>query len=327
MKVLVTGGSGFLGEHVVRELLARGGNDVRVLCRSHAPMLEELGAEQVLGDVLSEADVASALKGCKGVFHLAGVVSRDPEDSQLMMRVHVDGTRTLLAAAAKAKVKRVVLASSSGTVAVTEAERVSTERDGYATEVAIKWPYYASKIYQEKAALALAETLGIELVVVNPSLLLGPGDRRLSSTKDVLRFLRRQLPVVPPGGINFVDVRDAAAATVNAMERGKPGERYLMGGPNWTFEEFFGRLARAAKMGQPRLKLPKKLSLWGADLVAGLYRSQGREAPLSRESVEMGHHFWWLDASKAARDLGFEARDPSLTLADTVGYLRRGLGE
>ena len=129
-----------------------------------------------------------------------------------MMRLHVDGTRRVLEAMAAAKVGRMVLASTSGTVAVSKDPQVFDESFDYATDVVAGWPYYASKIYQEKLAFRLGAELGIDVVAVNPSLLLGPGDRRLSSTGDVRRFLRRQIPTVPKGGINFVDARDAAAA-------------------------------------------------------------------------------------------------------------------
>jgi dihydroflavonol-4-reductase len=321
---LVTGGTGFLGEHVCRELVARG-EKVRSLARTSSPILASLGVDEVRGDVTAGDEVARAIAGVAGVFHLAGVVSRDPVDSQRMMRVHVDGTRRVLEAAAAAGVRRVVVASSSGTTAVSKEERVHDEGAAYATRTVAGWPYYASKIYQEKLALALGAQLGVDVVIVSPSLLLGPGDRRLSSTLDVLRFLRKQIPIVPEGGVNFVDARDAAAATVEAMRRGRAGERYLLGGPNWTVEEFFGRLSRAAKVGAPRLKLPARLARLGAGLVEELYRAGGKEPPVDRISVEMSQHFWYVDASKAARELGFEARDPALTLADTVAYLRQGV--
>jgi dihydroflavonol-4-reductase len=321
---LVTGGTGFLGEHVCRELHA-GGDRARSLARTSSPILAALGVDEVRGDVTATEDLRGALAGVAGVFHLAGVVSRDPADSQRMMRVHVDGTRRVLEAAAAAGIRRVVVASSSGTVAVSRDDRIHDERDGYATRTVAGWPYYASKIYQEKLAFELGERLGLEIVVVSPSLLLGPGDRRLSSTLDVLRFLRKQIPIVPDGGINFVDVRDAARATVEAMRRGRPGERYLLGGPNWTVEEFFGRLSRAAKVGAPRLKLPAGLSRWSAGVLEELYRARGKEPPVDRISVEMSQHFWYVDSTKASRELGFEARDPALTLADTVRYLRQGV--
>lgn len=325
-RVLVTGGTGFLGEHVVRELVAAHDYEVRVMARSHAPIYDGVGIELLRGDILDPGDLAAAVQGCDGVFHLAGLVSRDPDDGQRMMRVHVDGTRAVLEACKAAGVRRVVVASTSGTVAVSADDEVLDESAGYATEVVAGWPYYASKIYQEKLAFDLGARLGLEVVCINPSLLLGPGDRRMSSTGDVQRFLRREIPVVPEGGVNFVDVRDAAVATVAALDKGRAGERYLLGGPNWTFREFFARLSRASNVSRPRLRLPGKLNRWGASAVEHLYRARGKEPPVDRISVEMSEHFWYCDSSKAERELGFEARDPGLTLGDTIKYLRQDLG-
>lgn len=324
MRILVTGGTGFLGEHLVRGLVDAG-HEVRVMARSRSPVLDGLDVDMVRGDVLAGDELARALDGRDAVYHLAGVVSRDPGDGQRMMRIHVDGTRRVLAHMRDAGVRRMILASTSGTVAVSAEREILDERAGYATELVAGWPYYASKIYQETLAFSLGAELGIEVVSVNPSLLLGPGDRRLSSTTDVLRFLRKQIPVVPEGGVNIVDARDAAAAAVVALERGRAGERYLLGGPNWTVAEFFGRLSRAANVGAPRLRLPPKLARWGASLVEHAYRKWDREPPIDRISVEMGQHYWWLDASKAERELGFQAREPGLTLADTIQYLRQDL--
>jgi dihydroflavonol-4-reductase len=337
-RVLVTGGTGFLGEHVVACLLSRGAYEVRALARSRSPVLSGPGShedgdgdgggvvvEVIRGDLLAGDELDRAVDGCAAIFHLAGLVSRDPDDGQRMMRIHVDGTRRVLEAAHRAGVKRVVVASTSGTVAVSAYPDVLDERAGYATELVAGWPYYASKVFQEKLAFALGRELGVEVVCVNPSLLLGPGDRRLSSTSDVLRLMRGQVPVVPEGGVNFVDVRDAAAATVSALERGRAGERYLLGGPNWTVDEFFGRVARAARVKRPRLKLPARISRLGAGLIEHVYRSRGKEPPVDRISVEMSQHYWYVDSSKAERELGFAARDPGLTLVDTVRYLRQSV--
>lgn len=324
MKYLVTGATGFLGEHLCR-VLVEGGHTVRGLARSRSGVLTELGVEHVRGDVTGGPELDQALAGVDGVFHLAGAVSRDPDDAQRMMRLHVDGTRRVLERMAAAGVKRMVLASTSGTIGVSKDEEILDERAPYAEEIVAGWPYYASKIYQERLAFEHGARLGIEVVAINPSLLLGPGDRRLSSTGDVRKFIQKKIPVVPEGGINFVDARDAALATAAAMAKGRAGERYLLGGPNWTMKEFFARLGRVANVAPPRLKLPSKLNRWGASLVEELYRHRGKEPPVDRISVEMADHYWWIDSSKAERELGFAARDPQLTLVDTVAYLRQGI--
>ncbi|MBA3393031.1 MAG: NAD-dependent epimerase/dehydratase family protein [Deltaproteobacteria bacterium] len=326
--VLVTGATGFLGEHLCRVLVEQG-HTVRGLARSRSAVLADLGVEHVRGDVLDGPELDKALVGVTAVFHLAGAVSRDPDDAQRMMRLHVDGTRRVLermaATGGSPSPRRMILASTSGTIGVSKDDVILDENAPYAEEIVAGWPYYASKIYQERLAFEHGERLGIEVVAVNPSLLLGPGDRRLSSTGDVRKFIKRQIPVVPTGGINFVDARDAALATANALTAGRPGQRYLLGGPNWTMKEFFARLGRVANVAPPRLKLPAKLNRWGATLVEELWRHRGKEPPVDRISVEMSEHYWWIDSSKAERELGFSPRDPQLTLVDTVSYLRQGV--
>lgn len=354
--VLVTGGTGFLGEHLVRSLRKRG-QAVRVLCREPTPELVELGASIYEGDLLaglsrtttipetaSDTDalsaesiddsahvarIATALDGVREVYHLAGLVSREPDKTQAMMQLHVDGTRRVLHACKRAGVRRVLLASTSGTVAISKnPEPIPDESWPYPVDLCGSWPYYLSKIYQEKLALRLASQLGLELVVVNPSLLLGPGDRRGSSTTDVRRFLCGEIPVVPSGGVNFVDVRDVAEACVAAMARGRSGERYLLGGPNWTFRDFLGRLERISKVEGPWLRVPSRFSDLLTRAVAAVdhaYRHRGHSAPVDRISFEMAQHFWYCDSSKAQRELGFLARDPAETLDDTIRDVRAAL--
>jgi dihydroflavonol-4-reductase len=322
--VLVTGATGFLGEHLCRALIERG-HAVRGLARTRSAVLAELGVEHVRGDVLSGPELDRALAGVSAVFHLAGAVSRDPEDAQRMMRLHVDGTRRVLERMAAAGVTRMVLASTSGTIGVSRDEAILDESAPYAEDIVAGWPYYASKIYQERLAFEHGARLGIEIVAVNPTLLLGPGDRRLSSTGDVRRFIKRQIPTIPDGGISFVDARDAAQATASALDQGRAGERYLLGGPNWTTKEFFARLGRVAGVAPPRLKLPQSVNKWAAGVMEELYRWRGKQPPVDRISVEMAGHYWWIDSSKAERELGFSARDPQLTLVETVAYLRQGV--
>jgi nucleoside-diphosphate-sugar epimerase len=322
--LLVTGATGFLGEHLCRTLVEQG-HTVRGLARTRSAILADLGVEHIRGDVLGGPELDRALAGVEAVFHLAGAVSRDPDDAQRMMRLHVDGTRRVLERMAAAGVRRMVLASTSGTIGVSKDEEILDETAPYAEEIVAGWPYYASKIYQERLAFEHGKRLGLDVVAVNPTLLLGPGDRRLSSTGDVRKFLKRQIPTIPDGGISFVDVRDAAEATAVALERGRAGQCYLLGGPNWTTKEFFARLGRIANISPPRLKLPQSINKWGASVLEGLYRWRGKEPPVDRISVEMAGHFWWIDSTKAERELAFSPRDPQLTLVDTVAYLRQGV--
>ena len=284
--------------------------------------------EVVEGSVLDPEAVAKAVDGVERIYHLAGKVSRNPDDVRELYRVHVEGTTTLCRAARSAGVKRIVLASTSGTIAVTEdGETIPDETAPPPLELIGGWPYYTSKLYQEEAAKRECEG-GPEIVILNPSLLLGPGDKRLSSTEDVLRFLARDIPVIPPGGVNFVDVRDVAEAFRSAMEKGRSGERYLLGGPNWSFKKFFERLERLSKVKGPRVKLPESMYTIAGMAVDAFYRQLDKAPPVDRVSIEMGQRFWYVDASKAEREIDFRARDPYETLHDTVAYINKEiLGE
>jgi len=321
-KTLITGATGFLGSHLLQLLLDRGERELRVLSTSPHPELVKKGVELIEGSITSANVVGQAVAGVQRIYHLAGRVSRNPADQRRLYEVHVEGTRLLCKEAQRAGVERIVMASTSGTIAVTEdGESIPDESWPTPLHIIAGWPYYASKVYQETVARQECAG-GPDLVILNPSLLLGPGDERLSSTEDILKFLAREIPVVPPGGLNFVDVRDVAPAFAEAMKRGVAGERYLLGGPNWDFAKLFGRLERLTKVAAPRLHPPGAVIEWGTRAVDALYRHWGKAPPVDRVSVEMSRYFWYLDASKAERELGFRARDPGDTLYQTVAYLK-----
>lgn len=326
---LVTGGTGFLGSHLVRLLVEEGVKNLRVLTTSSPSWLEDLGVEVVEGSITSTEDVARAVKGAGTVYHLAGRVSRDAEDAHAMYRLHVEGTRILCEAAAEANVHSIVLASTSGTIAITETGDVVPDEDWPPPlDIITRWPYYASKLFQERVALQNFSGKGQRLVIMNPSLLLGPGDERLSSTKVVLDFLARKIPTVPKGGLSFVDARDAARAFLSAMENGSHGERYLLGAANWSFEKFFGRLERLTKVPAPFLSLPSRLAVAGARGISAVFKQWKLAPPVEPLEIDMAEHFWYLDSTKARHELGFTTRDTAETLQDTVRYVRRHfLGE
>lgn len=319
MKLLVTGGTGFLGSHLVPRLVAAG-HSVRLIGRSKPSGTPYAGTEYVPGDLKDRDAVRRSLEGVDAVYHLAGLVSFQPKDARKMFELHVDSTRELLRDVREAGVKRVVLASTSGTIAVSKEERVGTENDDYPITVVGRWPYYLSKIYEEKLALEYCRKHAIPLVVLNPSLLMGPGDDRLSSTWTVVKFLNQEIPAMPGGGISFVDARDAADAFVQALTRGELYGRHLMG-VNMSMVDFFRRLERITGVPAPRLRLPSQVNVLGSKLLERWAKMRGTKPVLDPQEVEIGEHWFWLDAAKAEAELGFRARDIHETLSETVQHI------
>jgi dihydroflavonol-4-reductase len=320
---LVTGGTGFLGSHLVHQLVEEGAKDIRVMATAIPDWLIDLGVEPFEGSITKSDDAKRAVEGIREIYHLAGRVSREREDAREMYEIHVDGTRILCDVALKAGAKTIVLASTSGTIAVSEnGDSIPDETMTPPLEIISRWPYYASKSYQEMAALERFNGKGLRLVIMNPSLLLGPGDERLSSTKVILDFMARKIGAVPLGGLSFVDARDAAKAFRTAMKKGRHGERYLLGAANWTFERFFGRLERLTKISAPKLALPSRLMVTGSRVVDSLFKQWNFASPVEPGAIEMAQYFWYLNCNKAARELSFKPRDAGETLHDTVVYLR-----
>lgn len=320
--VWVGGATGFLGQELVRQLLARG-QRVVAASQSGGPITgadsAALSVQAI--DVTDAQKVQASAQGCELAYFCVGRVSRDPDAQAELHRANVVATQAGLEGLRQAGVKRVVVVSTSGTIACgTDPERAYNESDPTPHDVIARWPYYRSKLFAERIALERNIPGTFEVVVVNPSLLLGPGDRRASSTTDVRRFLAGVLPALPRGGISLVDVRDAALGMIAAAERGRAGERYLLSAANMSCVVFFERLGRLSGRRVPQLRLPKQpawavASHWAykkaLDFVGG-----STEIELS--SVEMGSHFWYCDCGKAERELGWAPRDAQLTLRDTV---------
>lgn len=321
--ILVTGATGFLGKHLIERLQrAPEPAHLRILSRGRTPWDQNPQVEVAHGDITSRQDVLRAAEGMTEIYHLAGVVSRDPRDAELLYRTHIEGTRNVCEAALKFGTRKVMVASSSGTIAVSREPVVHDENSGCKNDVVAEWPYYLSKIFAEKLALSYFVQFQLPVVVANPSLLLGPGDDRNSSTGDVALFLEGQILAVPRGGLNFVDARDAATGLVAAMRAGRPGERYLLGGPNWTFREMIERLASLTGLRAPKLQPSLKFSLASARVLRLLFPLAGRAFKLDDASIKMSALFWYCDSTKARSELGFEARDPERTLKETVDDLR-----
>lgn len=336
-RFLVTGATGFLGSYVVAELLSRGHQVVALVRPSSksaadhlATICREAGvegaAEIASGDILDGASIEAAAKGCDGLIHCAGKVSRDPADAELLYRVHVEGTRNALDAARRAGVRRAIVASTSGTIAVSDdAKVVRNESAPPPMDLIARFPYYRSKLFAEMAALERNDPPAFEVVVVSPTLLLGPGDLHGSSTGDVADFIEQRIPAVPGGGLSFVDARDAAVALVLAWGSGRAGERYLVSAQNLTLAAFCSKLERLSGVPAPMFRAPRSLGLAkiGAAVDRALAKRWGVKPRLDETSLEMAQLFWYVDASKAKDELGWVPRDPIDTLSETVGDLRQ----
>jgi dihydroflavonol-4-reductase len=312
-KFWVAGATGFLGSHLVKTLAAHG-HEVVAVSKSGAP-----GVGAV--DVLDEAAVTASARGADGAFLVTGRVSRHRDDAELLHRDNVLGTESALRGLRAAGIRRVVVASTSGTLAVSrDGEQIADESCRAPLELIARWPYYRTKLYAERAALDANKPGELEVVVVNPSLLLGPGDLRESSTGDVRLFLERSIPATPSGGMAFVDARDAAVGMLQAFEKGRAGERYLLNAKNMTIAAFFQRLERISGVKAPLLKMPssRPVALGLNQLFTKAVEAIGGRAPVDAVSVEMAQYFWYCSAEKAERELGFVARDAGETLRDTV---------
>jgi len=317
--ILITGATGFLGKHLVEQLKSEGDTThLRVLCRGLSPWEQDAAVEVVHGDIINREHVEHATEGVSEIYHLAGVVSRNAQDQDLLYQTHIEGTRNVCEAALKHKVEKVVAVSSSGTIAVGTTPAVHDETSGFKNDVVAEWPYYLSKIFAEKLALDYQARTGLNVVVASPSLLLGIGDDRNSSTRDVALFLQGEIKVMPKGGLNFVDVRDVAHGLTLAMRSGKPGERYLMGNVNWTFRQLIEKVAEISGKKPPTMEPPFEVSLWGARALRVIYPLLGKKIELDEASVKMSACYWYCDSTRARNELGFQTRDPEETLKETV---------
>jgi dihydroflavonol-4-reductase len=324
MRVLVTGATGFLGSWVARELV-RSGHEVRVLVRKVGRLgaLREKDIDVVQGDILSPKSLWSAAVGVEAIVHCAGLVSVNPRHRDAMQQVNVEGTRNVLRAAASRGI-RLLHTSSIATIGPTNDPRALDE-SAPAAPLLFDHPYADSKRQGEELALDYCAR-GLDVVVLNPGLLLGPGDVNYTSTLLVLRYLRGELRVHLGGGASFGDVRDASAAYVAALTRGRRGERYILAGVNRTYRDLQEELQRLTGLHRTA-PMPRPLAEWFAlwsQIGSTIWRHPLEEINLS--VVRWASLFNYCSASKAETELGYRERDFSATLADTVvDHLQRGV--
>jgi dihydroflavonol-4-reductase len=307
MLVFVTGATGFVGSHVA-QLLAEQGADLRLLVRpsSNPRNIQGLKAERVVGDLRDPASLEKVMAGCDVLFHVAAdyrLWIRDPEQ---MYSANVDGTRAILQAARSNRVRRVVYTSSVATMGFTSDGQPADENSPVSLDSMIGH-YKRSKFMAEEVAIKAGKS-GMDVVVVNPTTPVGEQDIKPTPTgRIIVDFLKKKFPAYVDTGLNLVDVKECARGHVAALERGRSGERYILGGENLTLKQILDKLAAITGLPSPKVKLPYAVALASGlvdTVVTGLLLR--REPRVTLDAVRMGRKKMFVSSAKAGRELGWK---------------------
>ncbi len=319
MTTLVTGASGFLGSHVTRQLVARA-ETVRVLLRasSNNRAIADLPLEYVTGDLRDAASLARALAGVTRVFHVAADYRLWAKRKQDIYDSNVGGTRNLLDAAKRAGVSQFIYTSTVATIAVDRSEQPSEFTDAKLEEMV--GHYKRSKWQAERLVLDSAKQ-GFPAIVAMPTTPVGPWDWKPTPTgKIILDFLNGKMPGYVKTGLNFVGVEECAAGHLLVSDKGKVGERYLLGAENLTLKEMLDTLAKITGLAAPKLKIPHGLALGVAYANTVFSRLLGREPGIPVEGVKIAQHMMFVNAKRAQKELGFKPGSVAAALERAVRW-------
>jgi dihydroflavonol-4-reductase len=322
MKVLVTGATGFIGGAVVRALVRRG-IDVRVLARAGADLqnLQGLTVERVEGDLRDQASLRKSLAGCRQLYHVAAHYALWAKNPAIFYDINVTGTKTLLEAARDAGTERIVYCSTIGAIGLPPGGGLGTEETPVSLEQ-MAGHYKRSKYLAEQEVFTLAKA-GLPVVIVNPSAPVGASDVKPTPTGQVIvDFMKGRMPAYIETGMNIVDVDDVAAGHLLAMEKGRIGERYILGNANLMLREVFEILSRLTGINAPSIKLPRLAILPLAYLNLWMANMTGHPPRIPLEGVKMAKYNMHYDCSKAIRELGFPQTPPEVALEKAVRWFR-----
>jgi dihydroflavonol-4-reductase len=306
MLAFVTGATGFVGSHVARAL-AEQGADLRLLVRANSNLknIQDIKADLVIGDLRDPASLEKGIGGCDVVFHVAADYRLWVRDPGEMYRANVEGTRAILEAAQKNRVRRVVYTSSVATMGFTSNGQPADENSPVSLDNMIG-PYKRSKFMAEQVAIEAARA-GQDVVIVNPSTPFGECDIKPTPTgRIVVDFLKKKFPAYVDTGLNLVDVKECARGHIAALEKGRRGERYILGGENLTLKQILDKLAAITGLPSPSIRVPYVLALATGvvdEIVTG--RIRGREPRATIDAVRMGRKRMFVSSAKAERELGW----------------------
>jgi dihydroflavonol-4-reductase len=323
MLVFITGATGFVGSHVARAL-ADNGADLRLLVRQNSNLknIADLKADLFTGDLRDPASLEKGIAGCDVLFHVAAdyrLWVRDPDE---MYNANVEGTRAILDAARKNGVRRVVYTSSVATMGFTQNGAPADESSPVSLDNMIG-PYKRSKFMAEQVAIEAARS-GLDVVIVNPSTPVGERDIKPTPTgRIVVDFLKKKFPAYVDTGLNLVDVKQCADGHIAALQKGRTGERYILGGENLTLKQILDKLAAITGLPSPKVRVPYVLALATGvvdELVTG--RIRGREPRATIDAVRMGRKKMFVSSAKAQHELGWKIVPVDDALARAAAWFR-----
>jgi dihydroflavonol-4-reductase len=327
MPIFLTGATGFVGSHVAHAL-AEQGADLRLLVRpnSNTKNIQGLKANLVIGDLRDPASLEKGIAGCDVVFHVAAdyrLWVRDPEE---MYRANVDGTRAILNAARKNGVRRVVYTSSVATIGAAASSHGGgwgADEDAPVSLANMIGPYKRSKFMAERVAIEAAQS-GLDVVIVNPTTPVGERDIKPTPTgRIVVDFLEKKFPAYVDTGLNLVDVKECARGHIAALEKGRRGERYILGGENLTLKQILDKLGAITGLPSPEIRVPYVLALLTGvvdEVITG--RILGREPRATIDAVRMGRKKMFVSSAKAERELGWKVVPVDDALRRAVDWFR-----
>ncbi len=328
-RFLITGATGFLGRHLIEYLHKDYPNIKSIpLVRDTKTWDEQdwtqaVRCEEIItGSFAGISQSPDSIGQIGGIFHLAALVHHSRSHCEDVYTTNIEGTLDMVRLAA-AKKCRLVYVSTSGTVGVFDSRNEwADEHSPYQENQIKRWPYYDSKLKAEREARKLANKLGVELVIIRPPVLLGPGDHRFRSTGNIIRYLRGALPFLINGGMHFVDIRDASSALVSAMLHPDPKPVYHLSGVACSIDNFFKMVENSSGVKPPRFHLPHPLALLLANIFSSVAGLINAKSPIPDPVViEMAGKYWDIRSRYAAKDLGFFNRNGQETINDTVSWL------
>jgi dihydroflavonol-4-reductase len=329
MTVLVTGAAGFIGSAVVRALLAKGAA-VRVLVRPTSDLgnLEDLPVERLFGDLRDRRSVDRAVEGCEAVFHVAADYRLWVPQPKEMFANNVDGTRNVMLAAGEAGVPRIVYTSSVATLGLPH-NVAAADEDTPAIQADMIGPYKQSKFAAEAVVRAMIANKGLPAIIVHPSTPIGPWDRRPTPTGQIIvEAASGHMPAYVDTGLNLVHVDDVADGHLLALEQGKPGERFILGGDNLTLKEILVEIGEVTGKPAPRIQVPHKVVMPIAAVAEMWGRISNREPFVTLDGVRLARKKMFFSSERAKRRLGYRPRPASEAIVDAIdwfdrhGYLR-----